>query len=134
MTEAIYTILMADAGVTALISGRAYPNFVPLRTLEADSTYPCVMFEQISGFAVNSYSGRSGYHEGRVQVNCYHTEKKAALTLRRSVIQALERKTPGNYGSVIIINITLLDEDEEYFTIDEDGIYNQFAEFSVVYG
>lgn len=134
MTEAIYSILSANAGVTALIVQRMYPNIVPMAT-EGEVSYPCVMFEQISGFAVNSQQGRSTYHEGRVEVHSYSTEKQAALTLRRAVNAALERKAPGNYGSVVIMGITLIDEDEDYFfDANGDGIYECTSEFSVVYG
>lgn len=134
MTEAIYSILAAHVGVTTLVSTRMYPDFVPLKTDSTDTDYPCIMFQCISDVTVNSQSGVSAYHDARVQVNCYATTKDVSQHVRLAAKNALERKTPGSYGSVTVIAITLLNQDEEYFDkADFDGIYNHFLEFSVVH-
>ena len=135
MLEAVYSILSAHSGVTGFVSTRIYPDVLPLKTLSDDATLPAIMFESISDVAVNSQSGRSEYMDARVQVNCYATSKQTAQYIRLQVLNALERKIPGNYGSVRVFGITLINQDEEYFNdADFDGVYNHFMEFSVVHG
>ena len=135
MTEAIYSILAAHTGVTTLVSTRIYPDFVPLQEEEGDTVHPCIMFQCISDVAVNSQTGRSSFKDARVQVNCYGLTKDSAQLVRLAATNALERKTPGSYGSVTVMGITLLGEDEEYFsTAQYDGVYNHFLEFSVIHG
>lgn len=83
--QSIYEALRDHAGLSALISGRAYPQIMP-----QGGTFPAVTFSRISASPVNSLSGFSGLDNGRFQVDVWGETYLGAKQVAGQVKAAME--------------------------------------------
>lgn len=75
--------------LTALVSGRVYPDVAP-----AGVTAPFITYQQVGGQAVSFLETASpGMRNGRFQINCWATTRAAAAALARSAEDALVTST-----------------------------------------
>jgi hypothetical protein len=117
--EDIVALLAADAGVSALVSARIYPD-VP-----AESTVlPCIVYRRISGPRVQILSGPNGLAHPRFEFNCLATSKGGAKTVADAVRAALD----GHRGNAFV-DVTLLDE--RSFFDNEPKQYRADVDFEI---
>ncbi|WP_343347653.1 DUF3168 domain-containing protein [Sphingomicrobium sp. XHP0239] len=84
MEDALRTRLKADPAVAAIVGAGVYWDERPQAT-----AYPAVVLETIFGQRDQHLKGFDGFHSTRVQVNCFSTTKKEAVSLREAVIAAI---------------------------------------------
>ena len=85
LEEAVYAILVGDAGVTALVEARVYPQKIP-----QDVGLPAVAYLRVSKRRVKSHSGPSGLARVRMQVNCTAGSYAVAKTVTAAIGLALD--------------------------------------------
>lgn len=82
--EALRAVLLADAGVAALVGTRVYPLVLPQA-----GTLPAITYQVVAGDADYVMEGASGLAFKRVQVDCWADTYSAAAGLRAAVTAAL---------------------------------------------
>jgi hypothetical protein len=82
--EVVYRILAASSAVSAIVSGRIYPD------RSAGTTAPYVIYSRITGVADTLLEGGATHDKIRIQVDCYATTKTAAKALGIACRTALE--------------------------------------------
>lgn len=85
MEEALISLLLEDAGVSALVSDRI--NFQ--RRSQSESSMPAIVMHKISAPRDYNMSGPSNLIETRIQVDCFGEKYKSAKTLARAVVAVL---------------------------------------------
>lgn len=86
--KAIYNILSNDAGVTALVSTRVYPDTVP-----QEASFPYVAYTIVSTSPLNYKDGASPLDEVSVQVDMYSRSYATTQDIAAAVRSALDRYT-----------------------------------------
>lgn len=91
----VFTLLAADAGVTAIVGTspvRVYPagNIPQVSGPDPNANLPCVTWQDIGGSPQNMLSGRPVVDYIRVQIDCWSTSFGGAQTLADAVEAALE--------------------------------------------
>jgi hypothetical protein len=87
MEEALRTYLLAQSGVSSLVSTRAHWNMRP-----QGSALPALVLAVIDRSPAYAMDGNSALAETRVQVDCYGTTYAQAKTLARAVRVPLDGK------------------------------------------
>ena len=82
--DAVYRILSAASPVTAIVSGRIFPDRA------SNATPPYVIYSRVSGVAEPILEGGTALDRYRVQVDCYALTKTAAKTLGLACRTAIE--------------------------------------------
>jgi len=83
--EAIYAHLIADSGVSALVSTRIYPLMIP-----QDIALPAIAYQRISGPRQTAHDGPIEIAAGRFQITCQGTSYGSAKDVANAVRQALD--------------------------------------------
>ena len=81
----LYTTLTGDAGVSALVSTRVYPNPAP-----EGASKPLVSYFVVSGTRITTIPGVGDATRKRVQINCHANTYSSAKAVAAAVIAALE--------------------------------------------
>lgn len=128
MEEALRAIMLADAGISAIVGTRitwgARPQGAPL---------PAVVLYRIGGEKGYNLGGEAGPLHPRVQVNCLDTGYLGAMNACRAVIYALS----GYAGTIDGIYFQGILQDGEPRSLDEpDGateqrVFGQTVDFIV---
>lgn len=84
------TYLLANAGVSALIGTRMYPNALP-----QGATLPAVVYYLISSTHVQSLGGITAAGTCRVQLDCYAATRLAADGVSAPIVAALRLLSVG---------------------------------------
>ena len=84
MEESLVALLLADAGLTALVGNRVNWNVRP-----QGNALPAVVLTKVSGVADYTMQGPSTYEQSRVQVDCYASTFLASVTAARAVTAKL---------------------------------------------
>jgi hypothetical protein len=87
MEEAIRAFLLAQSGISGLISGRAYWNLRPQA-----ANLPALVLQVIDRTPVYAMDGSSALAETRVQADCYGATYSQAKLLARAVRAPLDGK------------------------------------------
>ena len=93
MEEALIAILLANAGVAALVGARVYPGVRP-----QGASLPAVIFNRISGQPGYTMDGPDGSSESRVQVDAYAGSYGATKALARAARLALSGLSGVHHG------------------------------------
>jgi len=108
LEEAVYSLLVANAGVLALLSTRIYPLVVP-----QDASMPALAYQRISSVPVRSHSGFASLTRTRMQITCeaatYASAKAVAVAVRRAVESYV-----GTVGSVSIRGAFVENESDSF--------------------
>ena len=105
MEEALRSILVADAGVSAQVGTRIYWG----RRTQSSSDLPSIVLEKISAPRDYHYTGPSNLIESRVQLDCFGETYASAKTTARAVISALSNYS-GTQSGVVVQRITIENE------------------------
>ena len=96
---AVRSVLANDAGVSALVSTRVYPDIPP----QQNATYPCAVVQLVVEESAVQMVGLAGMANSRIQVDCYAVTRLAAAALQDACRLALADYT-GTSQSVVIRN------------------------------
>lgn len=124
--EALYSLLIAYAGLTALVSTRIYPMHLPQQP-----TLPAVSYQRIS-------SGRRDVHHGGItavaetifQVSCWATTLKSAKDIAAAVRTRMHGYN-GTVGSVKIFSSRVINEVDLYDP--ETNVYHVPVDVAVLH-
>lgn len=126
--RAIYSILTADATLTALVGSRIYPDYSIQKP-----TLPYVVYQVIDTSPSPTKDGASKLDTIRVQIDAWSDSFDTAQTVSERVRTVLDFVTPGTYATVDIDGIWMRDE----MTINpitattEMGLYGVSQEYNV---
>lgn len=81
----LYSTLTGDAGVSALIGTRVYPNLAP-----EGAAHPLVAYSVISGSHIDTIPGTGDTTRKLVQIDCHANTYSSAKAVAAAVISALE--------------------------------------------
>lgn len=103
---ALRSILLADAGVAALVGTRVYRNKLPEKV-----SYPAIRYQLISKpwAEHRTLEGPADYVKPRFQIDCWATEPDGELTLAQAVFRALE----GYHGMIGSLRIDPIEVEDE---------------------
>jgi hypothetical protein len=125
MHAAIYAILAANAGVTALVSTRIYKD----EGLQ-NATYPCVVFYQSDGWSEETLTSSSGIRYAEYEVMAFASTHIAAYNVAEAVRTALNRYN-GSAGGVTVLDIKVTGESSE--KDDNIGMFLKSIEILATY-
>lgn len=98
--KAVYALLSADAGVTALISTRVYPSVLP-----QDKTLPALVYQRISGVEPGQIDGQGrALVQARIQVTALAETYGACADLLDAAREALLYQY-GTIGGIEVVSI-----------------------------
>lgn len=121
---AIFNLLSANAGVSALVASRIYPEILP-----QPPTYPALTYRRMSFESVEVLDGTAaGLDHPRIEVNSWATTYAGALTLNAAVRTALRRVTDLTQDPDILDAIL---ENEFDMYEDDVKVYRRVAEYVV---
>lgn len=81
----IYTELTGDAGLTALVSTRIYPNWMP-----QEASLPAVSYNLVSESVQNAVSGELGLRNYQFQFDCWGSSYGSAQSVAGALISAVQ--------------------------------------------
>lgn len=106
--QGLRALLVANAGVNALVAGRIYPQTAP-----AGAALPAIVYSRISGPRLAAHDGPSGVAHPRFQFDCKATTYAGARGLANAVRVALDGYQ-GTTGDVTFQAILVQDEADGY--------------------
>jgi hypothetical protein len=115
---ALYSILSGTAAVTAQVSTRIYPSFLP-----QDTALPALTYFRVSTIREEAMNTDPGRATARFQVSVWTTSAYSAGTIADIVRSALHRNI-GTYGGVTITDLAI---ENEVATYDFDTEEHQVA-------
>lgn len=121
--EALYTYLIAHAGLSALVGDRVYPLVAP-----QDATYPLVVYQRISGIRIHSHSGPSGLASPRFQFSAWGESFSDAKNVAEQVRLALDGYA-GTMGSLAVGACLIATELDQYEP--DTGLYRTILDFFI---
>lgn len=122
----IFSLLTANAAVSALIASRVYPVLLP-----EDPTLPAICYKLIGGRSDATLS-TSGMQRTRLEINCYGADYDGASALRTAVIKALEGYQGALSDGTFLQNADLVSPGTDFFE-DEPRQYRCMVEFYLLY-
>ena len=106
--QALVSHLTNDAGVSALVASRVYPEPVP-----QNATYPLICYMRIASTHEHVMGGAAGYLEARYQIKCWASSRSAVKTLADAVRLALDGYS-GAMGDATVRGIFFDSDDDDY--------------------
>lgn len=108
MHAAIYSILAANASVTALVSTRIYKGIAP-----QNAAFPCVIYARDSMDYVDGIDQSADLRRSDYEILCVADTYQAAEALAKAVRNALNRYG-GTIGGVFVEDIYIDDQRDEH--------------------
>ena len=125
--KAVYALISADSGVTALVSTRIYPTVLP-----QDKTLPALVYQRISGVEPGQIDGQGrALVQGRIQVTALASEFGACAAILDAAREALLYQY-GSIGGVEVVSIIRDIDGADDFDPDLQA-YSQSMDFIVSY-
>jgi len=81
----LYTTLSGNAGLSALVSTRIYPNLVPPNTAN-----PCIDYSTVAESRVDTLAGISDMRRSMIQISCHADTYASAKGVAEAVFSALD--------------------------------------------
>lgn len=97
MEEKLVALLLANAGVTALVGSRVYWSRRPQGV-----SLPAIILHRVSGTRNYTMQGSSGFVQSRVQVDCWAQSYAAAKQAARAVIAAVSGLRNADFQGVFV--------------------------------
>lgn len=111
--EALKALLVADAGVNAVVAGRVYPVMHP-----QGAGLPAVVYRRVSGVRVGQHGTVSGLARPRFQFDCLATTYAAAKGLANLVRVALDHYS--GTPSSVHVDAILIENEMDGFNFESD--------------
>lgn len=125
LEEAVYSRLNGNAGVSAIVGTRIYPEKIP-----QEATLPAVAYARISARRARSHSGPGGLARPRIQVTCVaasYSEAKALAAATRKALDGIGVGGPVTVGGVEVHGSWLDTDADEYG--DAEGLHSVRQDF-----
>lgn len=123
--EALSTLLLAAAAITAIVDDRVYPAHLP-----QDATLPAISFSRVAETETEVSHSRVNY-EGLFQFSCWANDPKSAKELALAVRAVLNPDYRGTVGDVEIKQCHLSNQTE---LPDADlGVYQEAVDIQLKY-
>ena len=106
----LYSVLAADAGVSALVSTRIYPNLAP-----ESAANPLITYFMLAGTREHTLPGANNMKRKLVQISCHADTYSGAKALAAAVDSALQN------NGYLRNEIDLYDPDTQTHTEITDG-------------
>lgn len=125
-------LLIADAGVKALVADRVYPMPAP-----QNGQYPFLTWQRISGQRVFSMGGPSGLAEPRFQIDVWSANREnrpdggGPYAEARSIADAVRRALDGFNGTLDGIRASAILLDERDLFENESGTTRVSMDFRI---
>ena len=131
--EALYARLAADAGVSALVSARIYPE----QAVQAD-TFPLVTYSEASAEFLYSLAGRINLNKYSMHLDVYASSYSSAKAVRAALMACLDgmQQTAIGAGTVTVLGSFLEQGEsghEAPIHADEYGIFRAGLDVSIHY-
>jgi hypothetical protein len=112
--EGYYSYLTSVSAITALVSTRVFPLFVPqsLAGASQDSRFPCLVYRSQLQVRGKSNAGTNGLNKTRIETHCWSTTDALAGALATTVISNLKNQHKTTWGTVKISNCNVESDDE----------------------
>jgi len=123
LEEAIYSILSSDASVTALVSTRIYPFFLP-----QECTLPAITFYRVSTDREYAFMTDPGYATVRISIDILGESASSTMSVAEVVRTALHRYK-GTVAGVKIYECHIETENSIYEP--ETDVYRLIIDFMV---
>jgi len=78
-------LLTADAGITALVGTRIYPQLLPQAPM-----FPAISYQVVSGFRETAMDGPAGVNRARLQFDCWASTYLQAEAVANAVRVAID--------------------------------------------
>lgn len=117
----LYSLLSANASVTAIVGTAIYPNTIAQRQQR-----PCLVYQLVSTTPYNTAgaNGSAKLTQYRVQVTCISRTKTQCDNLADAVVAALDYQVNLTVAGTKIDNIKYIGEFDNYDNnSDQDGLY-----------
>lgn len=111
--EALKGLLVANAGINAVVAGRVYPVTHP-----QGASLPAVVYRRVSGQRVGQHVTASGLAHPRFQFECIATTYAAAKGLANLVRVALDHYT--GVPSLVHVDAILVENEIDGFNFETD--------------
>jgi hypothetical protein len=113
LEESICTQLLASTAITAIVSTRIYPIFLP-----QNAPYPAQTYQRITTTPVNSITGYSYEENARIQIDSWATSYSAAKNLGRATLKAMNAAT--SYKAVLEMEMDDYEPQRKVYRIMQD--------------
>lgn len=107
--SAIQSLLVADAGVAALVGARVWAETVP-----EQSGYPAITIQQTGGAPIHGVRDDLTWATAQLQIDVLAQSKASALATSAAVKAALARYR-GTVGATVIDDVLLEQESHDYW-------------------
>jgi len=97
LASAIYTVLVTDVDVSALVGTRVYPEQVP-----QGSAFPYITFLNVTSSPIRSLSGYSGVTKTMLQVDCFADDKATVVALKDAVRVAIGDRNNWQQAGLVV--------------------------------
>jgi len=120
----LYTYLVAQAGITNLVSTRVYPVIMPQKP-----TFPAITYNDDDSNYTESFDGQTDHVQSIFQLDGWSKTYAEATTVGAAISTAL-KNTSGSFGGITIQRCTVLSGP---VTVYEDSVeaYRQTYIFSI---
>ncbi len=124
IADNLYTYLVAQAGITSIVSTRVYPVILPQKPV-----YPAITYNDDDSNYTESFDGQTDHVQSIFQLDAWSKTYAGATTLGAAISAALKNKS-GSFGGIIIQRCTVLSGP---ITVYEDSVeaYRQTYIFSI---
>jgi hypothetical protein len=122
MEETLRSVLVADAGLSALVGERIIWGARPQGEL-----LPCLVLHRVTGARDYHMTGRSGLVDSLVQADCWAETWLAAKDVSRALLEALDGLTLSPFQKAFVTS------ERDTFETDDQGrsFYRTMLEFRV---
>ena len=120
----LYTYLIAQLGITSVISTRIYPLILPQKPI-----YPAITYHDDDSNYIESFDGQTGLTRATFQLDGWATTY-AGATIVGDAIKAALKNISGSFGGIIIQKCAILSGP---ISVYEDSVeaYRQTYIFSI---
>ena len=124
IADNLHAYLVAQSGITNIVSTRVYPLILPQKP-----TYPAITYSDDDNNYTESFAGQTDHVQSIFQLNGWATTYAGATTLGAAIITAL-KNVSGSFDTITVQRITVLSGP---ITVYEDSVeaYRQTLIFSI---
>lgn len=127
--KVIYTLLTADAGVSALVSTKVYPVRAPQTTTAPYITWHVINSEPFGTKKSATDNGQSKVDRFSLQINCFATDYTQTTNIGEAVRDAIDRVADQTISGVAINGVDYNGEHDDYD--DEVNLHFKILEYSI---
>lgn len=123
----LYSYLMTEVGITAVVVDRVYPGSAPENT-----TYPYISYMSVSQTREPHLNGISGVVAERIQFDIYSYSHVTNETLFQALRNSLDALTHTTMDNTNVRRVFLDDSNEEFISpsdSSDNGIYRKRIDF-----